>query len=74
MARSSFSGVLSSPRVDVIIDMGNPFLNLSLDGFLKIETVGALRVAAEESYHCVPAGSKARQSGRPPRAMCLKPR
>ncbi|KAJ8632598.1 hypothetical protein MRB53_025934 [Persea americana] len=33
--------------------MGNPFLNLSLDGFLKIGTVGALRVAAEESYHCM---------------------
>ncbi|KAJ8636760.1 hypothetical protein MRB53_011027 [Persea americana] len=57
MPRSRFSGVLSSPRVDVIIDMGNPFLNLSLDGFLKIGTVGALRVAAEESYHCVRAGS-----------------
>eukprot|EP00268_Persea_americana_P044285 TRINITY_DN4476_c0_g1_i1.p2 TRINITY_DN4476_c0_g1~~TRINITY_DN4476_c0_g1_i1.p2 ORF type:complete len:109 (-),score=20.85 TRINITY_DN4476_c0_g1_i1:544-870(-) len=57
MPRSSFSGGIASPTVDVMIDMGNPFLNLTLDGFLKIGTVGALRVAAEETYHCVHRGS-----------------
>ncbi|RWR95421.1 outer envelope pore protein 16, chloroplastic [Cinnamomum micranthum f. kanehirae] len=57
MPRSSFSGGIASPKVDVMIDMGNPFLNLTLDGFLKIGTVGALRVAAEETYHCVQKGS-----------------
>ena len=28
-----------SPRLDVAIDMGNPFLNLTVDGFLKIGAV-----------------------------------
>ena len=39
MPHSRFSGSVSSPKVDVAIDMGNPFLNLTVDGFLKIGTV-----------------------------------
>jgi hypothetical protein len=39
MPWSRISGSVSSPQVDVVIDMGNPFLNLTLDGFLKIGTV-----------------------------------
>jgi len=31
--------VSGSPRVDVAIDMGNPFLNLTVDAFLRIGTV-----------------------------------
>ncbi|TKY48418.1 Outer envelope pore protein 16 [Spatholobus suberectus] len=42
-----------SPQVDVAIDMGNPFLNLTLDGFLKIGTVAATRSAAEDTYHII---------------------
>ncbi|XP_029128880.1 uncharacterized protein LOC109806083 isoform X1 [Cajanus cajan] len=42
-----------SPRVDVAIDMGNPFLNLTVDGFLKIGTVAATRAAAEDTYHII---------------------
>ncbi|XP_058109681.1 outer envelope pore protein 16, chloroplastic isoform X2 [Magnolia sinica] len=57
MPRSRFSGAFASPSVDVIIDMGNPFLNRTVDGFLKIGTVGASRVAAEETYHCIRKGS-----------------
>lgn len=57
MPRSRFSGALSSPRVDVMIDMGNPFLNRTVDGFLKIGTVAASRVVAEETYHCARRGS-----------------
>ncbi|KAK1312454.1 hypothetical protein QJS10_CPA07g00200 [Acorus calamus] len=57
MPYSRFSGSLSSPRVDVVIDMGNPFLNRTVDGFLKIGTVSASRVAAEETYHCIKRGS-----------------
>jgi hypothetical protein len=37
--RSRFSGSVTTPKVDVAIDMGNPFLNLIVDGFLKIGTV-----------------------------------
>jgi hypothetical protein len=39
MPVSSISGSVSSPQVDVVIDMGNPYLNLTVDGFLKIGTV-----------------------------------
>lgn len=39
MARSRFSGSLISPKVDLRIDLGNPFLNHTVDAFLKIGTV-----------------------------------
>ncbi|CAJ2660860.1 unnamed protein product [Trifolium pratense] len=39
MPVSSISGSLSSPQVDVVIETGNPYLNLTVDGFLKIGTV-----------------------------------
>ncbi|MFS7944766.1 hypothetical protein Hanom_Chr06g00516171 [Helianthus anomalus] len=32
-------GSLSSPKVEVLVDMGNPLLNHTLDGLLKIGTV-----------------------------------
>ncbi|KAI3450397.1 hypothetical protein Pfo_007062 [Paulownia fortunei] len=57
MPRSTFSGAYSSPKVDLIVDMGNPFLNLTVDGFLKIGAVAAAKVAAEETYHVVKRGS-----------------
>ncbi|XP_061358634.1 outer envelope pore protein 16, chloroplastic isoform X2 [Gastrolobium bilobum] len=52
-----FPGSLSTPKVDVIIDMGNPFLNLTVDGFLKIGTVAATRAAAEDTYHILQKGN-----------------
>ncbi|MQM19594.1 hypothetical protein Taro_052600 [Colocasia esculenta] len=57
MPRSSFSGSLTSPRVDVAIDMGHPFLNRTVDGFLTIGTVAVAKVAADETYHCLKRGS-----------------
>ncbi|XP_043689834.1 outer envelope pore protein 16, chloroplastic-like [Telopea speciosissima] len=57
MPNSRFSGSFSSPDVSVTIDMGNPFLNRTVDGFLKIGTVAAARVATEETYHCIRKGS-----------------
>ncbi|KAK1321939.1 hypothetical protein QJS10_CPA03g01591 [Acorus calamus] len=57
MPYSRISGSLSSPNFDVVIDMGNPFLNRTVDGFLKIGTVSASRVAAEETYNCLRKGS-----------------
>ncbi|CAL5388886.1 unnamed protein product [Camellia sinensis] len=50
MPRSRFAGSLMSPKVDLMIDMGNPFLNLTVDGFLKIGTVAVAKAAAEETY------------------------
>ncbi|KAG8387839.1 hypothetical protein BUALT_Bualt02G0062800 [Buddleja alternifolia] len=49
----------SSPRVDVTIDMGNPLLNVTVDGFLKTGTVAAAKVAVEEAYHVITKGNKA---------------
>ncbi|EEF29533.1 conserved hypothetical protein [Ricinus communis] len=57
MPISRFAGSLSTPKVDVVIDMGHPFLNLTVDGFLKIGTVGATRVLAEDAYYAVKRGS-----------------
>ncbi|XP_026423889.1 outer envelope pore protein 16, chloroplastic-like [Papaver somniferum] len=57
MPSSSFSGSVSSPKVDVAIDMGHPLLNHTVDGFLKIGAVAASRVAVEETYHCIKKGS-----------------
>ena len=56
MPRSRLSGSFNSPKVDVVIDMGNPFLNHTVDGFVKIGTVGAARVTAEETFHCLKKG------------------
>ncbi|KAI5322006.1 PREDICTED: outer [Prunus dulcis] len=57
MPRSSFSGMISGPKVDVIVDLGNPLLNHTFDGFLKIGTVAATRAAAEDAYKMVKKGS-----------------
>ncbi|KAL6506375.1 Outer envelope pore protein 16, chloroplastic [Orobanche gracilis] len=57
MPRSTLTGAFSSPKVDLVVDMGNPFLNLTVDGFLKIDTVAAAKVGAEEGYHLLKRGS-----------------
>ncbi|KAL7247509.1 hypothetical protein ACSBR2_002426 [Camellia fascicularis] len=57
MPRSRFAGSLMSPKVDLMIDMGNPFLNLTVDGFLKIGTVAAAKAAAEETYDIFKSGT-----------------
>ncbi|PUZ63676.1 hypothetical protein GQ55_3G086900 [Panicum hallii var. hallii] len=56
MPHGRFSGSLCSPKIDVVIDMGNPFLNRTVDGFLKIGAVGACKVAAEETFECLHRG------------------
>ncbi|KAK7335773.1 hypothetical protein VNO80_27807 [Phaseolus coccineus] len=45
--------VSGSPRVDVAIDMGNPFLNLTVDAFLRIGTIAATRSGVEDTYHII---------------------
>ncbi|KAL8254724.1 hypothetical protein R6Q59_032945 [Mikania micrantha] len=57
MPKKSFLGSISSPKVEVFVDMGSPLLNHTVDGFLKIGTVSAAKVAAEETYHMVKRGS-----------------
>jgi hypothetical protein len=56
MAHSGFSGSLTSPRFDLAVDMGHPFLNRTVDGFLKIGAVGACKVAAEDTFDCLHRG------------------
>ncbi|KAJ8505780.1 hypothetical protein OPV22_006666 [Ensete ventricosum] len=56
MPKSTFSGFITSPLISDTVDMGNPFLNRTVDGFLKIGTVAASRVAVEEAYQCVRRG------------------
>lgn len=50
MPRTRVSGSVSSPTVDVIVDMGHPFLNRTVDGFLKIGAVGVAHAAASETF------------------------
>ncbi|KAH9701250.1 outer envelope pore protein 16-1 [Citrus sinensis] len=60
MPKSSFAGALTTPRVDVGIDMGNDFLNHTVDGFLKIGAVAATRAVAEDTYNIVKGGNFSR--------------
>ncbi|KAL5710830.1 Outer envelope pore protein 16 [Ranunculus cassubicifolius] len=62
MPSTKLSGSFSAPNVNVAIDMGNPFLNLTVDGFLKIGAVAAGKVVVEEAYHCVSKGSVSERS------------
>uniref|UniRef100_A0A0C9RHS9 TSA: Wollemia nobilis Ref_Wollemi_Transcript_19984_829 transcribed RNA sequence n=1 Tax=Wollemia nobilis TaxID=56998 RepID=A0A0C9RHS9_9CONI len=57
MPYGKLSARINSPNVGVFIDMGHPFLNQTVDGFLKIGTVGASRVFAEETYDSLAKGS-----------------
>ncbi|KAB5520319.1 hypothetical protein DKX38_024638 [Salix brachista] len=57
MPSRSFAGSFSTPKLNVAIDTGNPFLNVTVDGFLKIGTVAATKSLAEEAYHIVKGGN-----------------
>lgn len=50
MPSSTFSGTVSSPKLSVAVDMGNPFLNLTVDGFLKIGAVTSLTLSLSLSF------------------------
>lgn len=54
---SSDAGSLSTPKVDVFIDMGNPVLNRTVDGFLKTASVAATRAAVEETFRSLQRGA-----------------
>ncbi|KAF8102753.1 hypothetical protein Rs2_30973 [Raphanus sativus] len=57
MPSSTFSGTVSSPKLSVAVDMGNPFLNLTVDGFLKIGAVGVTKSLVEDTYKAIDKGS-----------------
>ncbi|XP_047318693.1 outer envelope pore protein 16, chloroplastic [Impatiens glandulifera] len=52
-----FSESFNSPRVNVLVDMGHPFLNRTLDGFIKIGSVAVTKVALEETFDMLKGGS-----------------
>lgn len=47
MPHARVSARVQSPTVNVIVDMGHPFLNRTVDGFFKIGGVGAAHAAAQ---------------------------
>ncbi|CAN8315194.1 unnamed protein product [Cochlearia groenlandica] len=57
MPSSTISGTVSSPKLSVAVDMGNPFLNLTVDGFLKIGAVGVTKSLVEDTYKAIDKGS-----------------
>ncbi|XP_010510565.1 PREDICTED: outer envelope pore protein 16-1, chloroplastic-like [Camelina sativa] len=57
MPSSEFSGTVSTPKLSVAVDMGNPFLNLTVDAFLKIGAVGVTKSIAEDAYKAIDKGS-----------------
>ncbi|KAL9247019.1 hypothetical protein vseg_020491 [Gypsophila vaccaria] len=44
-------------KVELVVDTGNPLLDRTVDGFLKIGTVALTRAAAEEVYFMAVKGS-----------------
>ncbi|EFJ27319.1 hypothetical protein SELMODRAFT_141946 [Selaginella moellendorffii] len=50
MPKGRVSTSVNSPTVDIVIDMGNPFLNRTVDGFFKIGAVSAGHAAGQEAY------------------------
>ncbi|XP_015694532.1 outer envelope pore protein 16, chloroplastic-like isoform X2 [Oryza brachyantha] len=54
MAHSGFSGSLTSPRFDLAVDMGHPFLNRTVDGFIKIgaETSHSTKLSVQLKKMC----------------------
>ncbi|CAM0958410.1 unnamed protein product [Alopecurus aequalis] len=55
MPRAGISA--GSQKVDFVIDTGNPLLNRTVDGFIKIGAVGACKVLAEDAFECIHKGN-----------------
>ncbi|KAG0632302.1 hypothetical protein M758_1G318500 [Ceratodon purpureus] len=55
--------VKASPHsMDFLMDTGNPTLNCTLDGVLKISGVGAAHAASQEAYSLIRKGTEAYRS------------
>lgn len=50
MPHQRFSVNASTPTVDLVVDTGNPLLNSTVNGFLKVGPVGAAHVATQEAF------------------------
>lgn len=50
MSFTHFHARADSPTVDLVVDMGNPILNSTVNGFLKIAPVGATHAATQEAF------------------------
>ncbi|XP_057822835.1 outer envelope pore protein 16, chloroplastic isoform X2 [Cryptomeria japonica] len=62
MPYGTVSANVKSPTLGVFVDLGNPLLNRTVDGFMTIGTVGASRVIAEETYDALRKGSITKQT------------
>lgn len=50
MPYQHFSARAESPTMDLVVDMGNPILNSTVNGFLKVGPVGAAHAATQEAF------------------------
>ncbi|XP_073385181.1 outer envelope pore protein 16, chloroplastic isoform X1 [Physcomitrium patens] len=50
MVRSRLSAAVEKPNLDVIVDLGHPLLNSSVDGFLKVGGVGVAHAAVQDTF------------------------
>lgn len=44
------SAAVEKPNLDVIVDLGHPLLNSSVDGFLKVGGVGVAHAAVQDTF------------------------
>ncbi|WP_170076023.1 Tim17/Tim22/Tim23/Pmp24 family protein, partial [Paraclostridium dentum] len=57
MPKTTVDGVFFPASVDLTVDLGDPFFNRVVNGFLKIGTVAVAKVAVEETYSVISKGS-----------------
>jgi hypothetical protein len=50
MVRSRLSASVEDPSLNVIVDLGHPLANTSVDGFLKVGAVGAAHAALQDTF------------------------
>lgn len=50
MSHHHFHPRADSPTVDVVVDIGNPILNSTVNGFLKVAPVGASHAVTQEAF------------------------
>jgi len=50
MPYQNFHVRAESPTVDLVVDLGNPILNSTVNGFLKVAPVGATHAATQEAF------------------------
>ncbi|CAK9871328.1 unnamed protein product [Sphagnum tenellum] len=56
MPHGRFAASFDSPTVDVIVDCGNPILNYTLDGFIKVGGVGVAHAVLQDTFAILKKG------------------